>query len=161
MDGFGLQVSMKPGEPVLINVRGQTPGEFDLFWGHLLTKIPEIRRVSNELAAPAALTGIPLLERELGGRVVEEYDAPAPASVSAYAPQYPPQPAYQYPPATPVPAGPVATYCDRCKKAPTCSECGLPGLIPAKSVKGGQYYVHDCPSGQRGHKGQWCNLPGQ
>lgn len=164
MDGFGLQVNFKPGEAPLINVRGSTPNEFDLFLNHLLTKIPMIRQVGDALASPVLMTGLALVEQDLGGQVVQEYDAP-PAPVPSYEPApaaYQPQPVYMAPPpAVPAVAGPVATYCPRCKRAPVCQQCGHAAKIPAKSVKGGQYWVHDCPSGDRNHKGQWCNEPTQ
>lgn len=162
MDGYGIQVSVKPNERPMVNVRGSNPADFDAHMDHVIATAGKILLLQQIFDTPA---GVPLIQQELGGRVVEEYPAPPPQPQYA---DYPPQAPPQWPQA-PVgqPAPPVAqptypmstTYCQRCQKAPVCSTCGRPGVVPPKSVKNGQYYIHECPSGDRDHKGPWCNLP--
>lgn len=152
----GIQANIKVGE-LLVNVYGPNGPEFDQNLAHVVANAETIKAAERTFKQeqPDALD---LIQQELGGRVVEEYAAP-PAP-----PQWTPQPAaYQPPPvqmAQPfVQPNVVNTYCQRCQQAPVCSTCSQPANPLPKSVKGGQYHIHECPTGDRAHKGQWCNPP--
>lgn len=138
MDGYGIQVSFKTGE-TLINVRGDDPTEFEINLSTVVEKIDDIRaaeaafRPAPTPAAPPP-DGLTQLQQGLGAQVIAEY----PAS---------PPPAYQQ------------THCDRCKTSPTCKTCNVGANVVPRSIKDGAYWIHDCPSGSRDHKGTWCNLP--
>lgn len=160
MDGFGIQVSIKTPGDSLINIRGESPEEFDQHLSHVVEKMDEIKAAETAFKTPA-LTGLALIERELGGQVVEEYNTP-PAGAWPH-PGSPP-PAWQAPPQPAYPPAPQQGYqqtlCGRCGQAPACKGCGGPCNPVPKSVKGGEYYIHECPqgaNGDRSHKGQWCN----
>lgn len=134
MDAYGIQVSIKTANDTMINVRGEDLTEFDVNLAHALEKVEEIH------AAEAAFKRLPpqgldLLKDKLGAEPIGEYDTAA----------------------GPPPGGFQQTHCDRCKESPTCKNCGRACVIPPKQVK--EWFVHDCPSGDRSHKGAWCNLP--
>lgn len=139
MAGVGIQTSFKTHGDTLVNVQGDDPTEWDLNLSHVLENAEKIRaaeaafRPAPTPAAPPP-DGVALLQEKLGAQVVNEYPASPPA-------------AYQQ------------THCDRCKTAPTCKTCNVGANIVPRSIKNGQYWIHDCPSGDRDHKGSWCNLP--
>lgn len=141
MNDFGIQVSIKTPNDTLINVRGVDPTDFDVNLSHALEKAEEIQAAEaafKKLAPRSGPDGVALLQEKLGAVVVGEYDEPqAPPIAGAYAP----------------------THCDRCKESPACSTCGRACILTPKSVRNGQWYVHDCPSGDKSHKGKWCNEP--
>lgn len=142
MDGYGIQVSIKTTNDTMINVRGDDPTEFDMNLSHAVEKIDEIRAAEaafKSIAATQPADAVTMLETTLGAVKVDEYTTPPaqPATVSTYA----------------------QTHCDRCKTSPVCPTCNRPCNIVPLSLKGGQYWKHECPSGSRDHKTVWCNLP--
>jgi len=165
MDGFGIQVSYKTAGDTLINVRGEDPIDFDRNLDHVVEKFEELLEAEAKIRKPRE-TGIPLIERELGGKVLGEIDNSWPAGAQPHpaAWQAPAQPPPGYPGSTsgpPVQGGFQQTHCERCGKAPTCKGCSGPCNPVPKSVKNGEYYIHECrhpdASRDRSHKGQWCN----
>lgn len=142
MDGFGIQVSIKTLNDTLINVRGDDPDEFDMNLSHVLEKVEDIHAAEAAFkgTAPQGLPdAVTMLETTLGAVKIDEYTTPPapPATVSTYA----------------------QTHCDRCKTSPVCPTCNRPCSTVPKSLKNGQYYKHECPSGDRDHKTVWCNEP--
>lgn len=154
MDGFDLQASFKTKNDTLINVRGDSPEDFDQNLSHAVSVVEKIHAAEAAFKGLAPQTmedGVALLQTTLGAQVIGEYETP-PASYD----QGPP-PGWAAPPQAP-PAY-QQTHCDRCKTSPTCKTCNRPATVAPRSVKNGQYWIHDCPSGDRDHKGSWCNLP--
>lgn len=153
----GIQANFKIGD-TLVNVYGPNGPEFDANLAHVSARADQISAAERALRGEP--NGVELIQQELGGQVVADYPTPPPAP-----PQWTPQPAaYQPQPvqmaapiAQPVPL--VNTYCQRCQQAPVCSTCSQPANPIPKSVKNGQYHIHECPTGDRAHKGQWCNPP--
>jgi hypothetical protein len=158
----GIQANFKDdGTGTLINVYGATGPEFDQHLAHTVGRAEQIRAAAYALKGLP--TGIDLVKSDLGGEVIAEYDNPAPPVQPAWQPA---PVAYQPPPAQPAfPAlnapqpNVVSTYCPRCQQAPICKTCNQSANVQAKSVKNGQYWIHECPTGNRDHKGQWCNPP--
>lgn len=139
MPGVGIQVSLKIGSH-LVNIQGDDPTEFDMNLSHVVDKAGDIR------AAEAALKGtdgVTLLQEGLGAVPLGEVDGPP----------------WEPPPSTPAAPAYQQTHCGRCKIAPTCKTCNRPTAVIPRSVKNGQWYIHDCPSGEKDHKGSWCNEP--
>lgn len=175
-DGFRFQVSTKPGEKPMINIRGESPGDFDANLDWVKANAGKINEVVALLGGDAPTpTGLSVIQRELGGQVVAEYDTPPPSQPSQgmYSPptayQQPPMP-MAYPAAWPpaeqgpppgwaVSQQPASTHCARCKRVPACETCGQTANPIPKSIKDGAYFLHECPSGNRDHKTIWCNTP--
>ena len=154
MDGFGIQVSFKTPNDTLVNVRGSDPTEFDLHLSHAVEKVEQIH------AAEAAFKGLAPQDLQQAAATVQAVmpgttvvgDQPAPGPIA----QIPQQVAQQY---APVQQAYQQTHCQRCMQSPVCKTCQMPAQIVPRSIKDGQYYIHDCPSGSRDHKGSWCNVP--
>lgn len=151
MPEFGIQASVKDGDD-MVNVRGADGEEFGANADYVIANADKIRELTAAIKGGKPLTGQQLIERDLGGVVVGEI-------VESWPPpgQWAPQGSYQAgPPA--IQQGYQTNLCMRCGKAPTCETCGAPLSPTAKSVKGGQYHVHEgnCP---RDHKTYWCNVP--
>jgi len=151
MDGFAIQVSIKPGEPALINVRADDWGTFASLWAEIVPHLPR-------LATGQPLDGVTLVQQELGGQVIAEHPAPpmpptpppGPTVPQSWAP---PQQTWQQPASTP-------GVCGRCQKTPVCGMCGRVANPVAKALKGGAYWIHDCAHDCKGRgSGQWCNEP--
>jgi hypothetical protein len=140
LDGFGIQVSFKTPNDTLVNVRGSDPTEFDLHLAHAVERVEQIH------AAEAAFKGLAPQDLQQAAATVQAV-MPGTQVVSPPAPQVPPQGGYQL------------THCGRCMQSPVCKTCQMPAQIVPRSIKDGQYYIHDCPSGSRDHKGSWCNVP--
>lgn len=146
LDGFGIQASFKTRNDTLINVRGDLPEEFDLHLSHVLEKVEQIHAAEAALKGEAPQSNqdaAALIQATMPGTaVIAEHEAPPGAGPAAQSPQQ-----FQQ------------THCQRCMQSPTCKTCQRPAKVVPRSVKNGQYYIHDCPSGERDHKGSWCNLP--
>lgn len=156
LDGFALQVSIKTPHGTLVNVRGDDATEFDMNLSHALEKVEQIHAAEAAylgLSPKTTEEGVALLQTAFpGSTVISDTTAPPPWEQPA------PPVSAGWPPASP-PQGYQQTHCDRCKQAPVCKTCQRPCNLFPKSVKDGQWHVHDCPSGDRSHKGAWCNLP--
>ncbi|WP_157521666.1 hypothetical protein [Herbidospora cretacea] len=154
---YGIQASLRKGEDPLINVRGANAAEFEENLDFVAGKLEKIKAVAADLNTVP--TGVGLIEQELGGQTIAEI--PTPGYPPAQPQQWPqPQPVWNTPvPPVAQPAPMMSTYCSRCMTAPVCSTCGQGANPSPKSVKNGQYHIHECPTGNRDHKGQWCNPP--
>lgn len=132
MPGVGIQVSAKLPDGTLVNIQGDDPGEIDthLTW------------VAENAAGVAAT--VQALYDAYSPRTVEQGVANVEAQMSVQG--GPPSQQYQQ------------TVCDRCKTSPICPACGAPAHVQAKSVKDGQYFLHECTVNPD-HKPKWCNLP--
>lgn len=154
MDGFGIQVSAKDGDD-MVNVRGATGEEFDANADYVIANADKIRELTAAIKGGKPLTGQALIERDLGGVVIGEVDSwPAPTA-GAWPP---PQQTYQPGPPAAIPQqGYQQTLCGRCGKAPICATCGSGLSVVPKSVKNGQYFIHEGSNCGRDHKSFWCN----
>lgn len=136
MTDFVLQVNYKIGDD-LINVRGDHAGELDENLKEVEGLADQIRSTGQALRGSARNTAeaVAMIQAGLPGSVVVgTYDGPPPGRAVSNA------------------------YCDTCKTAPVCATCDRP-CNARKSIKDGKWWVHDCPSGERSHKGIWCNAP--
>lgn len=140
MAGVGIQTSFKTSADTLINVQGDDPNEWDMHLAHVLENAEKIRAAELALKGadqtPPPGGGIAGLQNALGAREINEQE---------------------FPQAPPPAGGYQQTTCLRCMQAPVCKNCGRPCNLVPKQVK--EWHVHDCPSGDRSHKGAWCNLP--
>lgn len=160
---YAVQVTVKPGDQPMINVRVDDPRELDEALGMAIDAVPKAMDLQRAMNSP----GVALLERELGGREIPD-GAPPGFSVQT---QYQPVPQAQ--PATPswleqpsqapqwaapnsTPPSPQNTICSRCNKAPICRDkaCGTPCDPTPRAA--GNYWIHDCRNTAKGHGG-WCN----
>lgn len=149
MDAFVFQVNYKIGDD-LINVRGDHAGELDENLKEVEGLADQIKSTGQALRGAARNTAeaVAMIQAGLPGSVViGTYDGP-PQSTATY--QAPAAATYR-PPVS-------SAYCDTCKTAPVCATCDRP-CNARKSIKDGKWWVHDCPSGERSHKGIWCNAP--
>lgn len=140
MEGFGIQVSIKTANDTLVNVRGDHAAEFDENLEHVVSAVEKIHAAEaafKGLAPQTTQDAVALLKTTLGAEVIGEYTTPP----------GPPAGGFQQ------------THCNRCKQTPVCPTCNqLCNVVPL-SLKGGQYFKHECPSKSRDHKTVWCNEP--
>lgn len=157
MAEYGIQISIKTREGTLINVRGEDIAQFDDNLSHAVSSAEEIKAAEAAfLNVPPPLSGQAMIEQGLGGVVIGEIASDWPAATPG--PWPPTQQTYQPGPPAAIPQqGYQQTLCGRCGKAPICATCSSPlGVVP-KSVKNGQYYIHEGSTCGRDHKSFWCN----
>lgn len=155
-DSFAFQISYKlgPTNGDMVNVRGDTPTEFEDHLREMGILVPMIQELGEALRAPGTT-----------GQAVQNLTGAGlnPVPVAQYPPAAP-QPAQGYsappaPPPAPTAVSPAA-QCPACNRNTACPDCGGQTRLDRKdsSRKATSYNAHMCVNNDR-HKVVWCKTP--